>query len=294
MKADRSVMTLGPSRIFDLCLMASFALLGSMLPLHAMAVDTPAVPVTPAATVAPAETKKAAPLEIEADTQLEWIRSQNMYRGTGNVVITRGTSVIRGDMAEAHYDPEKGPSAMTRMQVTGNVTMTDSGRVITGQRADYDAVTEELVVSGDNVTLTTPEMKVTSRKTMTYSAKDKKATATGQAEVLQKNQKLKADHITAFFSQDTNKLERAEAQGNVLMTRQNADKTTDIAQSNSAYYNMTTNMVDLKGRVRLTRGENHMQGDHAIIDLATGHSTMKHTPGSKNGRVRAIFTVGGK
>lgn len=235
------------------------------------------------------ETKK--PVEIEADTQLEWLRQEFMYRATGNVVITQGDTIIRGDYAEAYYDGKIGPSALTTMKVKGNVVMTNLDRVIRGDVADYDATNEILVVTGENVSLTAPKMTATSKERMEYHAKDNKAVLQGNAEVSQPGQKIKAAKITAFFDEKTDQLIRAQAVGSVLITKQAANGT-DIAQSRQADYDVRSNSVELKGDVKLTRGDNHMQGDHAVIDLATGYSTMKNTAGAGKGRVRAVFHTG--
>lgn len=246
--------------------------------------DTKQQDTTPAA-------KKKQPIEIEADQQLEWLRQKNMYRGTGNVTITQGDTIIHGDYAEAHYDGTIGPSALTTMMVKGNVTMTNNGRVIKGDQADYDARTEILVVTGDNLSLTAPNMTAKAKDRMEYHAAENKAIAKGHAEVAQPGQKIKADTITAFMDQDKGDLIRANAIGNVFITKQQA-KNVDIAQARQADYDVTKNNVELRGDVKLTRGDNHMQGEHAVIDLETGYSTLKNPAGSGKGRVRAIFNTG--
>lgn len=234
----------------------------------------------------------AAPVEIEASKQLEWLRAENKYRATGDVTIKQGDTVIRGNYAEALYDPAKGPSELTQMIVTGDVIITNGDRIIHAQKGVYTTKTETLVLDGGPVTLTSPGISVTAQQNMEYQALEHKAIARGNALIVQENKKLKADQVTAWFNAETNKMERAQADGHVMVTTLNS-KETEIAQSQHATYNATKNVIELTGDVRLTRGQNHMQGDAATVDMATGHSTLKNTGAQNNGhRVRAIFNTG--
>jgi len=230
------------------------------------------------------------PVEIEASQQLEWLRDKNLYRATGNVVITQGDTVIKGDLAEAAYDPATGPSALTVFTVTGNVIMTKPDQVVHADKGIYDTRTEILTLTGNNVTLETPKLSVSSQNGMIYDAANGKATATGNAHVREPTRDVKADTVTAYIAKGTNKLERATAIGNVLITM-NGKEGKDIAQSQRADYDLVKNTITLDGDVRLTRGSNHMQGDHATVDLTTGVSSLQNKPNT-GGRVRAIFNSG--
>lgn len=284
------------------CFLSRFTPLAALM-LTIMLFTSPSMAEKTAAAPAKAEAETAAqptattadkpkqPIEIEADQQLEWLRNQSMYRGTGNITITQGDTIIRGDYAEAHYDGAIGPSALTTMTVKGNVTITNKDRVIRGDQGAYDTRTEIMIVTGQNVTLTTPTMSAKANERMEYHAAANKAIAKGKAEVTQPGQKIKAETITAFFHPDTSALERAHAVGNVFITKQQANGV-DIAQSHQADYDVKKDSVELKGNVKLTRGDNHMQGNHAVIDLKTGYSTLKNTGGKSNGRVRAVFNTG--
>lgn len=237
--------------------------------------------------------KNNAPVEIEASEQLEWLRDKNMYRATGDVKITRGTDVITGDYAEALYDPEKGSSDLTTLTVTGNVVMTAPDRIIHAEKGVYDTATQNLVLTGGILTLEMPDLTVTAHDSMEYNALENRAIAVGKAEVNHEGQILKAARVTAWLQQGgNNALVRAVASGNVTILRKSADGT-DIAQAQQADYTAATDTVELKRNVKITRGTNHMQGDHAVINLKTGHSTLQNKGGSGDtGRVRAIFSTG--
>jgi lipopolysaccharide export system protein LptA len=140
------------------------------------------------------------------------------------------------------------------------------------------------------VTVTAPDLSVTAKNGIDYYTAENKAVATGDAVVRQKAQTLRAQKITAWFDKD-NKLQRAEADGNVVIVQPKKEGGQDIAQADHGTYDLKSNNALLRGNVKLTQGDNHMQGDTATIDLATGYSSLKNTGNS--GRVRAIFTPGG-
>lgn len=234
--------------------------------------------------------KQKQPVSIEASGQLEWLRDQNLYRANKDVVIIQGDSTIKGDNAEASYDPAIGQSALTVMTVTGHVTMINQGRTITADKGVYDTRTKFLTLTGPIVTLTTPDAKVTSTNGMTYDGIQSIATATGNAVVTEPDKQLKADKVVATIDQDTNKLKHAVATGHVLITHK-TDKGTDISQSQHAVYDLGSDVINLDGDVKLTSGTNHMQGDAAVINLATGVSNLKNNS-TQGGRVRAIFNTG--
>jgi lipopolysaccharide export system protein LptA len=232
------------------------------------------------------------PVSIEASSQLEWLRAQNLYRATKDVVITQGDTIIKGDSAEAEYDPKIGQSAITLMTVIGNVSMTNQDKTITADKGVYDTRTKTLVMTGNIVTLTTPDAKVTSTDGMTYDSAQGIATATGNAILTEPDKQLKADKVVATLDPATNKLKHAVATGHVLIIHK-TDKGTDISQSQRATYDLGTDLINLDGDVKLTSDTNHMQGDAATINLKTGVSNLKNNS-TQGGRVRAIFSSGDK
>ena len=248
---------------------------------------------TPAQEAAPSSSigiKKNEPVQIEASHELEWLRKDYKYRATGDVVITQGATVIKAKSAEANYDPQQGPSALTTISVKDDVVITNGDKTIIADEGDYDAIAQVLKLRGSNVTVTGPDLKVTAKNGIDYYTAENKAVAMGNAEVKQKAQTLRAQKITAWFDKN-NKLQRAEANGNVVIVQPGKDGGQDIAQADQGTYDIKNNNALLKGHVKLTQGDNHMQGDTATIDLTTGYSTLKNT--NAGGRVRAIFTPGG-
>ena len=59
-----------------------------------------------------------------------------------------------------------------------------------------------------------------------------------------------------------------------------------MAASDEAVYDLTTNLATLAGNVRLTRGDNHLSGSRAEVDLETGISRLL---AAGEGPVRALL-----
>jgi lipopolysaccharide export system protein LptA len=232
------------------------------------------------------------PISIEAGQQLEWLRDQNLYRATSDVVITQGDIVIRGDKAEARYDAAQGPSALTQIDIDGHVVITQGDRKIEADHGIYFADTQVVELTGQRVTITTPQAKVMANDKIIYAMAERKAVASGGATIIQPEQTLKAATITAWFAEKDNALQRAVAVGNVTITRSTKEGK-DVVQADRGDYNAQTNQVVLTGNVRLTRDDNFMQGSRATVDLKTGYSALQNNP-TTGGRVRAVFTTDGK
>ncbi len=230
------------------------------------------------------------PVAIEADTQLEWLKADNKFRATGNVVITQGTTSIKGDNAEALYDAAKGPSALTEMIVTGNVIIKSDDNTATAEQATYNTITQIATLRGKHIVLTTPKASVTAQSGMDYDVANRKVTSKGPSVVTQGTDKIQSDQLTVWLT-EKNEMKRAEARGHVIITQKTADGT-NIAQAERGDYDAVGKQATLTGNVKLTQGQNHMQGDAATINLATGYSSLKNNAAT-GGRVRAIFNPEG-
>lgn len=100
------------------------------------------VSITKAKTVAPNES--GGQVEIDADLLvLEDKKSTALW--TGNVKARRATTLIKTPELTAHYD-EKG--VVTRVEGRNGVEATDQDKWAKGQKADYDAATGVLVMTG--------------------------------------------------------------------------------------------------------------------------------------------------
>ncbi len=82
------------------------------------------------------------------------------------------------------------------------------------------------------------------------------------------------------------RMQRIEGFGNVHVST-----ATDIVRADRGVYNADTSVAMMSGNVRITRGQNQLNGDFAEVNLNTGVSrllTSSEPSGDK--RVRGLFT----
>ena len=76
-----------------------------------------------------------------------------------------------------------------------------------------------------------------------------------------------------------------EADGNVVITTPE-----EVARGREGVYNADKGTATLTGDVRITRGENQLNGERAVVNLNTGVSRL--LPAAKGERVKGLFTPG--
>jgi lipopolysaccharide export system protein LptA len=84
-------------------------------------------------------------VRVEAGT-LKLDQQRKIARFRDKVVIHRGELTVRGPLMDARYDDQ---GQLTTLEMRGGVEMVDGDRRAVGQRADYDAATRLLVLTGD-------------------------------------------------------------------------------------------------------------------------------------------------
>ena len=86
---------------------------------------------------------------------------------------------------------------------------------------------------------------------------------------------------------ESSRISRIDAQGNVIVST-----ATDIGRGDYGVYNADTGLVTLLGNVTITRGDNAIRGQYAVVDLKNNVSRMMPTagnPGSPASRVEGFF-----
>ena len=213
------------------------------------------------------------PLEINADQGIEWRRDQNIYVASGNARASRGELELFADELTAHYrDAPDGSSEIYKITASGNVRIVSPSERAQGDRGAYDVDNGVVVLLGENLRLTTPDEVITARDSLEYWEQKQMAVARGEAQAARNDRRISADVLAAHFqpgSGETLELQRIEAYGNVEVQ---TDR--DYARGNRGTYFADRELATLQGAVKITRGENQMNGDYAEVDLATGVSRL--------------------
>ncbi len=207
--------------------------------------------------------------------------------------------------APAASPADTGDNEIYRLEADGNVhifTPTDNAF---GDKAVYDIDQAVLVMTGHNLHIITPQQTMSARDTLEYWSQKHMAVGRGDALVVTNDgRQVRADTLVGYTS-DPNappgqapvqkvaaqqaakpggdpaadgagKLQRVDAFGHVEVRT-----ATEIAHADKGVYIPDTQIARLAGNVHITRGENQLNGDEAVINLRTGVSTISRTPGNR-------------
>lgn len=213
------------------------------------------------------------PLEINADRGIEWRRDQNTYVASGNARASRGDLELFADELTAHYrDAPDGSSEIYKITASGNVRIVSPNERAQGDRGAYDVDNGVVVLLGKNLRLTTPDEVITARDSLEYWEQKQMAVARGEALARREDRRISADVLAAHFQpgrNETLELQRIEAYGNVEVQ---TDR--EFARGDRGTYFADQKLATLQGAVKITRGDNQMNGDYAEVDLTTGVSRL--------------------
>lgn len=117
---------------------------------------------------------------------------------------------------------------------------------------------------------------------------------TGGVTATQSGLTLSASRVTAAYTSGGGiDVHRLDAVGGVTIVKDDLRAT-----SNSAIYDLDSDLITLLGNVQLVQGSNRLNGGRIVIDLNSGRSTINgggapSVPGMQNsgGRVTGTFTV---
>lgn len=226
-----------------------------------------------------------------------------------------------GAQASAQANAATSPASSSeiwRLEAEGKVRITSANERATGERAVYDMDQAVMVLSGSGLALETPEQRITARDSLEYWPQRRMAVARGGAVVTTSDdRRVSADTLVAYFLEDAppggratpaaasaqpraggtpvsgqarpaaaagalpaagegSKVDRVEAFGNVEIRTQE-----EVVRGDRGVYSPQTGQARLVGNVRITRGDNQLNGQEAIVDLKSGISRLVSAPGQR-------------
>jgi lipopolysaccharide export system protein LptA len=248
------------------------------------------------------------PLTINADDGIEWQREEKKYTARGNAKATRDGATLYADLLTAYYrektrdqGQEQGQDIF-RVDADGHVRIAANGQEAHGDKAVYYVDKAVFVLVGKHLTLTSNQGILTARDSLEYWENRRLAVARGDATVVQQNQRLRADVLTAHVAdpndpkrkaekaktdraktadtkagkkpggpeganlpQGAGEIEKIDAFGNVHISLQNA-----IIRGDNGVYLPAKGVATICGNVRVTSGKNQLNGKCAEVNLKTG------------------------
>jgi lipopolysaccharide export system protein LptA len=231
-----------------------------------------------------------APIEIDANDGIEWLRDQNVYIARGNARAARGDLSVTADTLTAHYRNEAdGKTRVYLIEADGHVVLVSKNSQIVGDKALYDVAKGSAIITGKKLRASSKDQYVTARDSLEYWETQGAVIARGDAVAANPQQQIYADLLTGYFKPDasgTKKLYQVEANGNVTILSKG-----NVARCLKAVYNLENDVATLEGGVKITRGKNQLNGEHAVYNLKTGQA--KITAGAGGGRVKTLLVPGG-
>lgn len=247
------------------------------------------------------------PIDIQAEQGIEWQQANRVYIARGHARATRGQATVFADTLMAYYRPvaEEGDGKSTapaenaaakkpdsnasdpiggnsteiyRLEAIGNVRIATETQTVYGDHAVYDVDQALLVVTGKRLRLETPSDTLTARDSLEWYDNKQLAVARGDAIAVREGKQLRGDVLTAEVVKGPNEsshVSRIDAQGNVLVSSQD-----QIARGDAGVYNADTGIATLTGRVTLTRADNELRGQYAVVDLNNNVSRLLSAPPS--------------
>jgi lipopolysaccharide export system protein LptA len=265
--------------------------------------------------------QRGAPVHIEAEKGIEWHQKSKIYVARGNATVTRGDITVKAETLTAHYRTKKkddkttdktagaqgdgktpampagfagalagGGADVYLVTAEGNVRIVQADKKIAGDKGVYDLDTGIFQLTGRHVSMATAKETITAERKIEYRTKQKIAIVEGNAIAIKDDKKVRADRFTAFFANGKDgklEIQRVIAEGNVVITTP-----TEVATADRGIYNHKTGIAQLMGSVKLTRGDNQLNGDRAEVNLKTGVSRLLAAR-TRNGRVKVLVVPSG-
>jgi lipopolysaccharide export system protein LptA len=247
------------------------------------------------------------PLNIQADNGIEWQQNNKVYIARGNAKATRGDQSVTADTLYAYYRDaqpaaatgaaapglrgnssngvqspfDSGSTQVYRIEADGHVVFATPTQTAYGDRAVYDVDQAVLVVTGKNLKIVTPQDIVTARDSLEWYDQKQIGVARGDAVAVRQGpeqKSIRGDVLTTEITKPANqpsKISKVNAQGHVILISQD-----EIARGDSGVYNLDTGIATLSGHVTLTRGENELNGQYAVVDTNTNVARLLAAPPS--------------
>lgn len=231
------------------------------------------------------------PIEVEAENGIEWQRDKKVVRARGNARAIRGDTEVRADVLSAYYREQgNGDTEIWRLEADGNVQISSPRETAYGEKGIYDVEAGVLQLSGgDDLRLVSEDTEIRADRHLEFWPKKEILYARGNASAVQKDNRLNAETLTAFFGKNAEgktELMRIEASENVKVTTPE-----ETLKADKGVYDMETGIATLTGSVKITRGRNQLNGCRGEIDMNKGVSKIfgckQDTSGSS--RVRGLI-----
>jgi lipopolysaccharide export system protein LptA len=200
-----------------------------------------------------------------------------------NAASPDGGSGLLGDSSSEIY----------RLEADGNVRLATETQTVYGDHAIDDVDQAVLVITGKHLKLVTSSDVVTARDSLEWYDRQQLAVARGNAVAVRTGKTIHADVLTATVERPPNQpshISHINATGHVVVSSLD-----QIASGDKGVYNVDTGIATLMDHVSLTKGDNVMRGQYAVVDLNKNIGHLLSAPpnvaaaGGKRPRVEGLL-----
>lgn len=228
---------------------------------------------------------------VEADQGIEWQRDARLVIARGNATAVRGDTKVSASVLRAHYrETADGSTDIFQLDAEGNVRITTPTQTAYGEKAVYDLDKNRIVLSGGKqVGLTTKSSRITADRELEYDTRERTLVARGNAVAHEKDRTIYGEVITAY-------LRESGQGGDLAVSRLTAEQRVRVVTPEEEYradrgtYDLETGVATLTGAVKITRGDNVLNGCRGELNTRTGVSRLFACEGAGgSGRVRGVI-----
>lgn len=243
--------------------------------------------------------EKNQPVSIEADNGVEIHQQEKIYIARGNVKIIRGNLQLKSDIVTAYYrDKKQGKGVeIWKVLAQGNVELSSEADLITSSEAMLDFDQSSFVLQSQNsqpILIKWGDNILTAQDKVEYVDETHQVTAWGKPTLSNKPMEiaLAANEIKIFLppfqarsSGKSLRIQKLTADHQVRLQRKDT-----IAFADQLVYTVQEKNILMSGHAQITQGNNQIQGDNVLINLATESVSITNNPGSSQ-RVNTLLLL---
>lgn len=231
-------------------------------------------------------------IEVTADQGLEWDKTQKLYIARGNAKLTRGqTSIAAGILRAWYRDDDARRGQVFRVEAEGDVRITRGDLLATGGRATYDIDKRVGRLTGTGLAVSSGDARLSATDFIELHDDRRVVVAQGGVRLVRPGEELRAAALSLHFepvevgARGRTRLVKVEADGDVRVT-----SCAGTVQANRVVYDPQSGDAQLSGDVKLTRGNDRLEGAAAEINTKDGSMRVTSAP---RGRVSVVLDKGG-
>lgn len=231
-------------------------------------------------------------IEVTADQGLEWDKTQKLYTARGNARLVRGQVTIAAGVLRAWYrDDGTNRGKVFRVEADGDVRITRGDLVATGAHGTYDIDKKVGRLTGAGLAVSSGDSRMTATDVIELHEDRRLVVARGGARLVRPGEELRARVLSLQFEpvetggRGRTRLARVDAEGDVQVT-----SCSGTVRANRLAYDPQSGDARLFGDVKLTRGNDRLEGAEAEINTKDGSMRVTSAP---RGRVAVVMNKNG-